>query len=65
MEKDVGCSHIDSLKTWATTSGSVQTIVLELALSFATRPFEQLYWFFSMYGSKQTSEGIATKDKTV
>ena len=43
MEKDAGCSHIDSLKTWATTSGSVQTIVLEVALSFATRPFEQLY----------------------
>ena len=43
MEKDVGCSHVDSLKTY---SGSVQTIVLEVALSFATRPFEQLYWFF-------------------
>ena len=45
MEKDVGCSPVDSVKTWATTSGSVQTIVLEVALSFATRPFEHLYWF--------------------
>lgn len=45
MERDAGCSHVDSLNTWATTSGSVQTIVLEVALSFATRPFEQLYWF--------------------
>lgn len=45
MEKDAGCSHVDNLKTWATTSGSLQTIVLEVTLSFATRPFEQLYWF--------------------
>ena len=45
MEKDARCSPVDSLKTWATTSGSVKTIVLEVTLSFATRPFEQFYWF--------------------
>ena len=45
MEKDAECSHVDSLNTWATTSGSVQTIVLEVVLSSATRPFEHLFWF--------------------